>query len=321
MTPLSENRESSREEIAEAARILLSGGIVAFPTETVYGLGANALDERAVARVYLAKERPAASPLIVHVSSVEDARSLASHWPPEADALAARFWPGPLTLVLPKRAVIPDRVTAGLPTVGLRIPAHPVARALLEAAGIPIAAPSANRFMGVSPTEAGHVRASLSDAADLILEGGSSEVGIESTVLSLAGDAPRLLRLGMITREQIEAVTGPVRFTPGSAIPETVAHASPGMHARHYSPRTPMRILNEGDPMPGGSAAVLWWNRPPAEGWAIRLPSDVRGYAHELYRSLHRADSLAVDWIVVEAPPAGAEWEAVWDRLRRAASR
>lgn len=314
------DENSDGDAIAEAARILRAGGLVAFPTETVYGLGANAFDEGAVERIYRAKNRPAASPLIVHVASVEHARELAAEWPAQADALAAAFWPGPLTLVLPKSAAIPDRVTAGLPTVGLRFPSHPVARALLEASGLPIAAPSANLFMGVSPTDAAHVRASLGESADLILEGGPSEVGLESTVLSLVSAKPAILRLGMITRFQIEAVIGPLDSVSAFRASEGEAHVSPGMHPRHYSPRAPLLIAEFGDTVPAGRLVRLWWSREPEEGQGIQLPADAAGYARELYRALHLADECHPQCIVVEAPPLGEDWEAIWDRLRRATS-
>ncbi len=307
--------------IAEAARILREGGLVAFPTETVYGLGANALNEAAVDRIYRAKNRPAASPLIVHVASAEHARQWAAEWPARAEALAAAFWPGPLTLVLPKSTAIPDRVTAGLPTVGLRVPSHPVARALIEASGVPIAAPSANLFMGVSPTDAAHVRASLGEAADLILEGGPSEVGLESTVLSLVSGKAAILRAGMIARHQIEAVIGPLEGKEVTEAGANAAHPSPGMHPRHYSPRTPLLIAAGEDPVPAGRVVRLWWKREPAEGRGIQLPSDAAGYAREFYRALHLADECRSQYIIVEAPPVGEEWEAIWDRLRRAAAR
>ncbi|MGC8793298.1 MAG: L-threonylcarbamoyladenylate synthase, partial [Bryobacteraceae bacterium] len=194
---------AAAQEIERAARLIREGRLVAFPTETVYGLGANALDRDAVRKIFEVKGRPSTSPVIVHVDSIEMARGLARQWPQAAEVLARRFWPGPLTLVVPRAAVIPHEVTAGLDTVGLRMPAHPVALALIRAAGVPIAAPSANRFSRLSPTTAEHVRRSLGDAVDMILDGGPTALGLESSVLSVAGP-PRLLRPGMILREQIE---------------------------------------------------------------------------------------------------------------------
>jgi L-threonylcarbamoyladenylate synthase len=320
MENLPETGAATDAEIRHAGQVIRDGGLVAFPTETVYGLGANALDADAVDRIYRAKGRPANAPLIVHVATVEQARGLAAEWPAQADVLAAAFWPGPLTLVVRKLAAIPDRVTAGLPTVGLRIPAHPVAKALLEAAGVPIAAPSANRFMGVSPTDAAHVRSSLGEAADLVLEGGASEVGLESTVLSLVAEPPLLLRLGMIRRDQIEAVIGPVLMGAAEGRAAEEPHAAPGMHARHYSPRTPLVVVGEGEDLPPGRRFTLWWQQAPVGGEALQLPADPDGYARELYRALHAADAAGADFIVVEAPPTGLEWEAIWDRLHRAAA-
>ncbi len=278
--------------------MLRAGKLVAFPTETVYGLGANALDEAAVQGIFEAKGRPSSSPLIVHVANVEMARELAAAWPDEADKLAARFWPGPLTIVVPKNPRVPDVVTAGLPSVGLRMPAHPVARALLEAAQIPIAAPSANRFTQLSPTTAEHVREAFPDV--FLLDGGPCTVGIESTVISLAGPTPRILRPGMITQWQIEEVIGPVETGSG---PE-----SPGQHPRHYSPRTPVVL---------GTA--------PKEGRGARLdlasmPNDPAHYAEQLYSTLHALDKQGYDWIAIELPPDRPEWAGVRDRLRRAST-
>lgn len=288
--------------VARAAELIRQGKLVAFPTETVYGLGANALDAAAVERIFAAKGRPRTSPLIVHVASPEMARELVTEWPDSAEALARRYWPGPLTLVLPKQRCVPDIVTAGLPTVGLRMPAHPVALELIREAGVPIAAPSANRFTELSPTEAGHVPDELADA---ILEGGPARVGIESTVLSLAGPAT-LLRPGVIPLPELEALIGPVR------VAETVegAHPSPGMHQRHYRPSTPLYLLQPGDPLPPGCGALL--------RIGIEMPADPRAYAAALYATLHRLDAEGYDWVAAERPPETPEWAGVLDRLRRA---
>lgn len=290
----------NRAEIAKAAELLRAGRLVAFPTETVYGLGANALDEAAIRRIFEAKERPFSSPLIVHVTGIGMARELALEWPDKAEKLAQHFWPGPLTIVVPKRANIPDIVTAGLPSAGLRMPAHPVAQALLEAAQIPIAAPSANRFTELSPTTAEHVRQSLGDRVDMILDGGPCTVGIESTVVSFAGPNPRILRPGMISRTEIEAVIGPVETGAG---PE-----SPGQHPRHYSPATPIIL--------GAS---------PEHGHGVRLdftsmPKDAAAYAERLYAVLHDLDGQGYEWISVELPPDTPEWAGIRDRLTRAAN-
>jgi L-threonylcarbamoyladenylate synthase len=290
--------------LEQAAALIRAGRLVAFPTETVYGLGANALDAAAVARIFEAKGRPRSSPLIVHVDSVEMARSLASEWPGAAEALARRYWPGPLTLVVPKRELIPDIVTAGLPTVGLRMPAHPLALELIRAAGVPIAAPSANRFTELSPTHAQHVPEGL---ADYVVDGGPARVGIESTVLSLAG-APTLLRPGVILRTEIEALIGSVLMAGAL---EGGAHPSPGMHQRHYRPVTPLYLVAPGEKPPAQCRA---WLRIGQE-----MPADPAEYAAVLYETLHRLDAQRVGGIAVERPPEAPEWAGVLDRLRRAA--
>lgn len=297
-------------QLDQAAALIRAGRLVAFPTETVYGLGANALDEQAVRRIFEAKGRPPTSPVIVHVASVEMARSLAAVWPDPAGRLAERFWPGPLTIVVPKCSSIPGIVTAGLPSVGLRMPAHPLALALIEASGCPIAAPSANRFTELSPTSAEHVRKSLGDAVDLVLDGGSTPVGIESTVLSLAAAPPLLLRPGMITREEIEAVIGPVEVRTSASAGS--AHPAPGMHARHYSPRTPLLLVRGGALPQHGRGIYLRHGET--------MPAQPRDYAAALYATLHRCDQEGYDWIAVEEPPDMPEWAAIRDRLRRAAS-
>ena len=305
----------SKLEIAEAARLIRAGKLVAFPTETVYGLGANALDAAAVKRIFAAKGRPASSPLIVHVASLEAAQALVTDWPVAAEQLARKFWPGPLTLVLAKKPLIPDIVTAGLPTVGLRVPANPWAMALLEEAHVPIAAPSANRFMQLSPTTAAHVRESLGGSVDYILDGGATQVGIESTVISLVGPHPLLLRPGMISAAAIEQVIGRIeRARPAS---QGAAHPSPGMHARHYSPRTPLVFQIP----PEGRGVYLWITRPLEGAQNIQMPADAPGYAAVLYETLHKLDNEKLDWIAVERPPDSPEWAGILDRLMRASSK
>ena len=310
-------------EIDHAARLLRAGRLVAFPTETVYGLGANALDAEAVARIYAVKRRPGTSPLIVHVGSIEMAQSLVANWPEIADRLARRFWPGPLTLVLEKQLekppVIPPTVTAGLPTVGLRMPAHPLALALIRAAGVPLAAPSANRFTELSPTTVDHVRLSLGSDIDYILDGGPCSVGIESTVLSLIEPRPTLLRPGGISRKDLEAIAGPVASAQEAG---AGAHASPGMHPRHYSPRTPLLLVKDGILPNQGQGVYLQRQHLPSRESVrtIQMPAAAPEYAAALYEVLHQADAGNYNWIAVDLPPSTPEWEAVYDRLRRAAS-
>ncbi len=297
---------SSDDEIGRAAALIRAGELVAFPTETVYGLGANALDPDAIDKIFAAKGRPPGSPLIVHVSSIEMARGLVREWPERAEKLVRIFWPGPLTLVLPKQPHVPDRLTAGLDTVGVRMPANPIAQALIQEAGVPIAAPSANLFTELSPTTAQHVRDSLGDCVAMVLDGGRTTVGIESTVLSLANSDAVLLRPGMVTRQEIEAVIGPVQLL--GAVAEG-AHASPGLHQRHYSPKTPL-ILLEASQLP-----------PSGRGICLQMPIEPREYAAVLYERLHEADAEGWDWIAIEQPPSTEEWSAIRDRLERASSR
>jgi L-threonylcarbamoyladenylate synthase len=305
-------------EISRAAALIRAGDLVAFPTETVYGLGANALDAAAVDKIYIAKDRPPDTPLIVHVDSIEMARGLVREWPEKAELLARRFWPGPLTLVLPKQPSIPDRLTAGLDTVGIRIPANPIALALIRAAGVPIAAPSANRFTQLSPTTAGHVRASMGDRVAMVLDGGRATVGIESTVLSLAGPDAVLLRPGMLTKAEIEEVIGYIQIFES---PSHGAHPSPGMHPRHYSPRTPLVLVEDGRLPSRGRGAYLWITQTAEAACALRMPDSPRAYAALLYETLHQADAQGWDWIAVEQPPPGPEWAAIHDRLGRAAAK
>lgn len=295
----------TEEELDRAADLIRSGGLVAFPTETVYGLGANALDSEAVQRIYDAKGRPSSSPLIVHVADEAMAKSISAEWPKLAQVLAARFWPGPLTLVVKKTSTIPDAVTAGLDSVGVRVPAHPVALDLIRRAGVPIAAPSANRFTEISPTTAEHVRTALGDRVDLILDGGPTEVGIESTVVTLTREPPTLLRPGMISQAELQAATGMAwKIETGSRN----SSESPGLHPRHYAPRTPFYVLDAGK------------RRPAGNGRVIDLPGNPPAYAAALYAELHKADAEGWDWIAVEKPPDLPEWAGILDRIQRAAT-
>jgi L-threonylcarbamoyladenylate synthase len=289
--------------LQRAAELIRQGGLVAFPTETVYGLGANALDADAVRRIFEAKRRPWASPLIVHVSDEAMARTLTAEWPIMARHLAREFWPGPLTLVLKKASIVPDVVTASLDSVAVRMPAHPIALQLIRAAGVPIAAPSANRFSELSPTSADHVRASLGDQVDLILDGGPTTVGIESTVVSLHRNPPVVLRPGMITKEQVEQVTG-IRFESELNLPQIVE--SPGQNPRHYAPRTRFLLLDRGSQPPEGRGRFLVLSKNPKE------------FAATLYAELHKADREGWDWIAIERPSDTPEWAGILDRLQRA---
>jgi L-threonylcarbamoyladenylate synthase len=314
--------------VARAAAVLRRGGLVAFPTETVYGLGASALDAAAVARVFAAKGRPSNNPLIVHLADPADAARVCATWPDAAARLAERFWPGPLTLVLPKRPDLPDAVTAGGPTVAVRVPAHAVARALIAAAGVPVAAPSANRSGYLSPTRAEHVLAGLDGRIDLVLDAGPVPGGIESTVLDLTGDPPRLLRPGLVSPAEIEAVVGPIVRPATKEAPAAGVLPSPGMLSRHYAPRTPLELAAD-----DGGARVEELRRAGLRvGWltfgarevagvtVVAMPDDPDGYAARLYAALHALDGEGLDRIIVARPPEGDEWLAVRDRLRRAAA-
>jgi L-threonylcarbamoyladenylate synthase len=302
---------ATKQEIQEAARLLRSGELVVFPTETVYGLGANALDAAAVRKIYALKGRPATSPLIVHVASVEQARELAAEWLPEAERLARQYWPGPLTLVVPKKSSIPDEVTAGLSTVGLRMPRHPVALELLQAAGFPVAAPSANRFTQLSPTTAEHVRQAFGSETPFLLDGGPSEVGLESTVIGVTRDGLEMLRPGMA---QVASAR-----SAWDAVEEGEANRSPGQHWKHYSPRTRLVLVQRGYLPEKGRGAYLWLDYNAAAEWKRRMPAEPEAYAAQIYGALHELDARGFDWIAVELPPDRLEWEAIRDRLTRAA--
>ena len=311
-------------DVEQAAAALRRGGLVAFPTETVYGLGADAENSEAVARLFAAKGRPANHPVIVHIGRAELLERWAADIPPSAWRLAQRFWPGPLTLILKRAACVPDAVTGGQDTVGLRMPDHPVALALLAAFGGGIAAPSANRFGRLSPTTAAHVRAELGASVNYVLDGGPCRVGIESTILDLSGGYPRLLRPGTITAAEIEAVLGEPLAAASDDAPR-----SPGALPAHYAPRTPLALIAPDD-LPaeikrcldnGERVAVLARSAATPHvqcAWQV-MPTDPGSYAHELYARWRALDALHVDRLLGEALPHEAAWRAVCDRLARAA--
>ena len=315
----------TREEIAHAAGILRRGGLVAFPTETVYGLGADAANERAVARIFAAKGRPADHPVIVHLAATDELERWARDIPAAAWRLAARFWPGPLTLILKRAPDVSDAVTGGQDTVGLRVPGHPVALALLKAFGGGIAAPSANRFGRVSPTLAAHVLEEFGDAVDCVIDGGACSVGLESTILDLSGERPQILRPGAVTTSALAETLGEAPTTRATGGPR-----APGRLPSHYAPDTPLRLLETAAIEPTvqsflaleQSVAVLSVH-PPATGAAncrwVMMPADPGEYAHVLYARLREIDSWNCRCILAELPPAIMEWEAVRDRLGRGA--
>lgn len=316
-------------EIQQAAERLRAGELVAFPTETVYGLGADALNPEAAAKIFAAKGRPADHPLIVHLPDAAQLPIWASSIPREAIALARAFWPGPLTLILKRSDEVPDIVTGGQDTVGLRVPGHPVALELLRAFGSGVAAPSANRFGRISPTTAAHVREELGERVSMVLDGGPCEVGIESTILDLSRDTPMILRPGAITADDIAAVIGrqPGQH-PAAEQVDTAAPRVSGSLAAHYAPRTPLAVLTIDDLVatlqqgPSDNTVVLA-RRPQPPGASCRLwreaPVDAAGFAHDLYAALRDLDHLGAARILVEAPEASPSWQAVADRLGRAA--
>ncbi len=319
-----QKREDSHPgTLDRAAGLLRNGGIVAFPTETVYGLGAAVFNEKAVARVFEVKGRPHFDPLIVHVSSTDQLPLLVGAVPTVTQSLIAQFWPGPLTLVLPKAPQVPDLVTAGLPNVAVRMPRHPLALELIQRTGMPIAAPSANPFGYVSPTTAEHVVRYLGDHIDMVLDGGPCAVGVESTVLSLAGPRPAILRAGGLAREDIERVMG-----------VTLDHASssdrpsaPGQTPSHYAPRTPIILGAPGDAISPGAKVGLLAYRPwdCMDGFAavevLSRDGDLREAAIRLFAALHRLDALGLDKIVADTVPETGLGLAIMDRLRRASGK
>ncbi|MBI3875200.1 MAG: threonylcarbamoyl-AMP synthase [Verrucomicrobia bacterium] len=319
--------------VCRAAELLRAGEVVALPTETVYGLAANALDEKAVARIYEIKGRPAHNPIIVHVSGIGMARRCVREWPQVAERLAGAFWPGPLTLVLPKSAEIPGIVTADGDTVGVRWPSHPLMQAVICVCGFPLAAPSANLSNQLSPTNAEHVRKTLGEKLRLIVDGGQSQVGIESTVLDLVETPPRVLRPGMIHAESLAAVIGEVQSSK-LRVQSEGALRSPGQLPRHYSPRAKLVVASWKDDadlrrlvgkwkLEIGNCHVIAHSHIPLAGGFGRvsvIPHDAEAFARALYAELHACDEAGAELILVEAPPDGAEWQAIGDRLRRASA-
>lgn len=328
--------------ISQAAEIIKSGGLVAFPTETVYGLGANGLDRIAVAKIYQAKGRPSDNPLILHVAETKMVEQLSQNIPKEASLLMDTFWPGPLTLVLPKTAGIPPEVTGGLETVAIRMPDHPVALALIKAAEVPVAAPSANKSGRPSPTTAAHVQTDLQGRIDVILDGGPAGLGVESTVLDLSGSIPTILRPGGVTHEQLAQVLGEVTIDPsvlGEKLPQDKAPRSPGMKYMHYAPAAPLTLF-EGDPervrqnissqakelLSSGKRVGILATEESAAGYpteAIILKIGHRETpttaAARLFALLRQFDQLKVDAILAESVTAKGIGLAVLNRLRRAA--
>lgn len=316
-----EARSSARAAIDEAAELLRRGGLVALPTETVYGLGAHALDEDALARIFAAKGRPTSHPLIAHVLDLDGARAVADDVD-RARVLTDVLWPGPLTVVLPRAARAPGALSGGLPTVAVRAPAHPVARALIAALGAPIAAPSANRYQHVSPTTAAHVVRSLGDAVELVLDGGPTQSGIESTVVDLIG-APRVLRPGPLSLATLRTLLPSIEGT-AITVAADEARASPGLDARHYAPGVPASLFTTPPSWRAGEGALLCGARYASAARAagvhvIVLALDAERYAAGLYAALHELDAAGLTHIHVEAVPADERWDAVRDRVTRAA--
>jgi L-threonylcarbamoyladenylate synthase len=319
-------RENDARHIAAAAEVIRAGGIVAIPTETVYGLAADALNPDAIAKIYEAKGRPSTNPLIIHVTSIDAAKELASSWPVAAQQLTEAFWPGPLTVIVPKNPAVPDAATAGLPSVAVRNTSHPVMRAVIDAAGTPLAAPSANKSQAVSPTRAAHVLKSLGDRVDMVIDAGTTEHGLESTVVDCTVVPPRVLRPGPVTIFELERVVGRVK-SDQSDVADSLARSSPGMSHKHYSPQAAVKMV------PAAKLAeVIATAEGPVGAFVLagallnpnatvtQMPADPVAYGAILYTELHRMDDAGVKTLVIEEVPNAPGWEAVRDRLRRASA-
>jgi L-threonylcarbamoyladenylate synthase len=342
--------ELFQSAVRQAVALLRAGEVIALPTETVYGLAANALDEKAVAKIFRIKNRPANNPIIVHIASIEMAKRCVTAWPDRTEKLARAFWPGPLTLVLPAAKEIPGLVTAGGKTVGVRWPGHPLIQAVIRECGFPLAAPSANSFSRVSPTTAEHVRKQLGDKISLIVDGGQSQVGIESTVLDLTVSPPQVLRPGMIHPESLAAVVGNIQQpTPTNSVSASTRQGrcreqaaktrqpklkSPGLLKKHYSPKARLFVLSWRDDADLNSQLSTLNSQlldchviahtliPSAEHFArvSVIPHDAGAFARAIYAELHRCDEAGAGLIVVETPPESPEWSGIADRLRRASA-
>jgi L-threonylcarbamoyladenylate synthase len=318
--------------VKRAAELLRAGEVVALPTETVYGLAANALDAQAVAKIFQIKGRPSHNPIIVHVASNEMAQTCVAQWTEIAESFSKSFWPGPITLVLPRSKKIPDNVTAGGATVGVRWPSHPFMQAVIRECGFPLAAPSANLSNQISPTNAEHVRSQLDGKIPLIVDGGQSQVGIESTVLDLTVSPPRVLRPGMIHAESLAAVAGNLQPSTSDVKPSTLR--SPGLLEKHYSPKAKLVVLDWRDEadlrfqlatfnLQLSTVHILAHTNIPL-GFAATnvsvIPHDAEAFARALYAELHHCDAAGAKLIVVEALPGLPEWSGIADRLKRAAA-
>ncbi|VXC63289.1 Threonylcarbamoyl-AMP synthase [Pseudomonas sp. 8Z] len=303
-------------DITHCAQHLQGGDLVAMPTETVYGLAADARNGDAVAKVFQLKQRPDSNPLIVHLADASQASDWVSQIPPQAQALMDTFWPGPLTLVLPARDDVLRSVTAGQDSVALRVPAHPGARALLHAFGGGLVAPSANRYMSISPTSAAHVAQQFADSELLILDGGACQVGLESSIVALLpGDSPRLLRHGMLDQQRLQQVLGQALETRDGGL------RAPGQHRRHYAPGTLASTFIEAPEaaLDCADCGWIWCGQPrPSQGPGIDLSADPEHYAAGLYAALYQLDAMHLRHLYIALPPAGAAWAAVHERLQRA---
>jgi L-threonylcarbamoyladenylate synthase len=302
--------QPNSNQIERAAAFLRDGRLIIVPTETVYGIAADATNTSAVQKIYRAKSRPEENPLIVHIADREWLHKLVRAWTPSAETLAERFWPGPLTLVLHKSALVPAAVTGGLDTIAVRMPGHPIALDVIRAAGVPLAMPSANRFTELSPTRIEHISPELADQVEMILDGGPCRIGVESTVVDATEEPVRILRPGGVSRSDIEAALK----APLGAVPTAAMRRSPGMYLRHYAPKAKLVMVRKlSSTQPG-----LTFEE--AVSGQVKMPNNPIAYAANLYDAMHKIDRAGVPTIFVQLPPQGPEWEAIHDRLKKASA-